>query len=142
MAQIEASLVTYLNTLSGLTALVGDAISPMRAAQDEGYPRVTYQKISDLKPWTLDGGPGSFVEARFQLDCWGLSAASVKNVADAIIGTEASQKLNGYRGTMGSHFVQMARVDSSQDLYETPEHSDDVGVYRVQMDLTLVYNEA
>lgn len=142
---IEKSLVIYLKSISAVSALVGDKVYPLSAKQGIGYPRIEYQALSGLALASLDSGPCSLHQARYQLSCWGETYSEAKDLARAVKGTATTQRLDGYRGWMGGqaagNFVQSSRIENSQDDEEPPVHDDDEKLERVIFDVILWYED-
>jgi hypothetical protein len=127
---IEEDLITYLYSGAAVTALVGQRVTPLRMDQGADLPAITVQRIDGPRVRSLTG-PSGLAHPRFQLDCWGSTYASVKAVATAV-----RQRLDGYRGLMGSTTVGGVSLESDQDDFEP-----DTGLYRVSMDFIIWHKE-
>jgi len=83
---IETEVYSALAGHTGLQALVGNGdspetyrIYPVKLPQDDSAPGVVYQKISAVPVNDL-GGSNAKENSRIQIDCVGLTYASVKAV--------------------------------------------------------------
>jgi len=137
---IEQGLYDYLRSLAGVVAIAEDRIFPVQAPPDATFPRVVYTLIDDGAVRNLQGPCGT-ITGRYQIDCYALSYAVVKALALAIRGTKAEPKLDGFRGDWGDNLVQSVRCEAFQDLHEVPAHGEGVGIYRVQFDAIITYQE-
>ncbi len=136
---IEDALQEYLAANGIVAALVGERIYPRRAPQHASYPNVVYQTIDDVEELGLKAAGGVPV-ARLQLNCWARGN-------DAYTAAKAVRKalrdaLHGYRGLMGTHFVQCAKLVNSRDAEEQAEIGAEAGVEGVIVDLVVAYEEA
>ena len=94
---IEEDLYTYLTSDPTISGYVSTRIYPVKMPQNVTYPAITYQLIGSTRTLTQDGAV-SLVEGRYQIDSWGTSYSTVKNIA---IGVKVA--LHGFKGTWGKH---------------------------------------
>jgi hypothetical protein len=129
MATVEESLYTYLNTVSGITSLVGTRIYPFRIAQGSTMPCLTYQRISTPRIITHDvsGKTGTLASPRFQFDAWGVTYAQVKSITEAL-----RDALNGKSSTG----FQVALIED-----ESPEYAPDEELWRSRSDYRIWHEE-
>ena len=128
------SLYTYLSAQSAITDLVGTHIYPHWIPQDQStWPLITITKIGESHTHHL-GGAGTFATARYQIDCWGLTLASVDAVHEAV-----RQSLQGMSGTMGTDTVHFVVCDSVRELHEQPKDASDQRKYRISSDYLIKY---
>lgn len=129
MATIEENLFTYLNTVSGITNLVGTRIYPFRIAQGSTMPCLTYQRISTPRIITHDvsGKTGTLASPRFQFDAWGTTYAQVKSITEAL-----RDALNGKSSTG----FQVALIED-----ESPEYAPDEELWRSRSDYRIWHEE-
>lgn len=82
---IDARVVvlSILQGAAGVTALVGNRISPPPRPQDAPLPAITLMRIAVLPANNL-GGNGNLDQTRLQIDCWGATATDVAGVASAV----------------------------------------------------------
>ena len=67
---------------AGVTALVGQRVSPILKAQDTTLPAITLQRIS-IVPQNHLTGDGDLDYGRVQLDVWATTYVEARSVADA-----------------------------------------------------------
>ncbi len=79
MAGIETDLVAALQTVG----MIAGRIWPVAWPQDTAWPAVTYQLIASTPEHAMNRAVGSW-RARFQIDCWAESMATVVTLAGAI----------------------------------------------------------
>jgi len=117
---LEADMRTYLLAQAGLTALVGERVTPFgKRLQGEDVPAITYQLVAGPTTHYSHNGPSDY-EVSFQFDCW----ASDADEALAVAG-ELQTALDGYRGTWGDHRVGSVFFTTVLDEYEAKR-----GLYR------------
>lgn len=80
---LESSVMNYLLTYTGLTALTSTRITPVVLPTPATYPAVTFQTIAAEEDLVMGLGDGITV-SRLQIDCWGQSYGSVKGIATQI----------------------------------------------------------
>ena len=132
MSNILTAQLTYLRTISALTALVSTRIFPEKLPPGTStsptlMPCLTYQMVDEPVITTHDNQ--QLFTARIQFDAWGGSYGSAHAVADALF-----TALHGYKGLMGAVavggvFRQLKRDDSDPDL----------ALYRVIQDFVFNY---
>lgn len=134
---------------AGVGAIIGTGSAcncfPMHAAEDEGFPRVTYLLVHEGSNAVLKGR-GRTVKLLAQIDCWAEGPGgyeTVRNLAAAVCGTRGHPKLDGFRGAMGGLFIQACQLESGskQDLTESPDDGSDDWTYRVTMQFRITYEE-
>jgi len=132
MSNILTAQLTYLRTISALTALVSarifpDKLPPGTSADPTPMPCLTYQMIDEPVITTHENE--QLFMARIQFDSWGGSYASAHAVASALF-----TALHGYKGLMstvyvGGVFRRLKRDDSDPDI----------GLHRVIQDFVFNY---
>lgn len=137
---IEAGLFSHLAANAAVSALVANAdntkrIYPHRAPQGATFPRVTYFRVDSQHKHHMTAAAGH-VEARLQIDCWALTYAAAKSLADAV-----RVALDGYRGTWSPESVRSCLLIDQRDQHEAPAQADDGGIYRVSMDFRVAFTE-
>lgn len=131
MSNPEAAIYSRLTAYAGLTALVSTRISPLMLPEKTAFPAVSFFLVSRSK-FPGMGSDGALTRARIQVDCWGASYKSAKDVATQVRGA-----LNRYRGTSGGVTVQEIMIESEgPDLFE-----DETGIYHVPMDFMMFFEE-
>jgi hypothetical protein len=119
-------IYSLLTANSGVTALVGTKIRPMKAAQSDSYPYVIYESISTPSLQTKDGNSGWY-KMRFQLSMLATSLSSVQSIATAI-----RNALDGQNGTIATYTVQAITFEDERDIFNDNSAVD--GVYMLQQD--------
>jgi Protein of unknown function (DUF3168) len=107
---MEEALVAFLLSVPGVAALVGSRIHWVRLPQGLDTPHVRLTVISGGLTYNYSGAD-SVQGMRVQMDCFGDTYASAKSVGRAV---EAA--LSGFRGVMGSRFVDGAFLVAARDL--------------------------
>lgn len=114
---LKSDLYSHLKADSGVSALVGTRVYPMKAPQNVVKPYITYQAISDNSDQCLGGSTFQRV-TRFQVDCWSTTYSEADAIKEAVLSS-----LTGFKS---SHSV------SAMDDYEP-----DTGLYRQLIDFKL-----
>lgn len=110
--------------VTGITDLVGQRIYPIKLPQNVVYPAITYFMVGERHELASGVNPG-IVEGRWQVNAWGSTVKSARDVAEAVrLGFER------YRGTADN--TEILDVYDDETAGETYE--DDVLVYRVHRD--------
>jgi len=104
--EFHEAFTAYLNTYTGLTALVGDNIFPDFIPQDEDAPAIVYQLISETPDYTLQGEQG-LKEVVYQFTCYELTSASAYNIYKQL-----RAAFKDYQGTMSTYYVQAIFIES------------------------------
>ena len=121
---MEAGLISLLVANNGVHALVGGRIYPLLLPETPTLPAVTYQVISTVPVYSLDGAAGA-QKVRIEFNAWANTYGECKQVSAAIRTT-----LESYRGALtDSTFVATVAVVNSTDYYD-----DTARLYRVQTD--------
>ncbi len=138
MATLSEALKDLVNSLTGVTALIGTLPSmrfyPIRlpSGVTPVYPAITWQRIDDQFGYSHDGYDG-LVFARVQLTIWSqtyLSGETLENVFRQI----PPNGLNGYRGTVdGVQFDRIFLVDGTVTFETTTQ------IFQRTIDLMIAY---
>ncbi len=83
----------------------------------------------------MDGAEG-MAECLYQIDCWGTTYDSVRNVADAVRGA-----LSAYSGAAAGVTIDVAFLDNENDIPEYSKESDVAKRYGKQLDFTIWFRE-
>ena len=134
MSDILASMVTFLQLDTTLTALVSTRMYPSRipagsTPSPQTMPCMTFQLVDEPVGTTHDGRTTH--KARVQVDAWGSSYKSAHAVADAVHGA-----LHGWRGSWSPYTVGNVLRKRKADLPEP-----DAGLERVSQDFVISYHE-
>jgi len=129
---IRKGLVAYLLDDPAILLMVGgEHIYPMRIPQGVVKDSITYQRISGLGDFHMQG-PSGLSRPRIQIDCWSKSIDRSALLSDLV-----KERLNGFRGEMywgedspdEAITVQGIFFDNERDLYD-----DSVGMYSLSRD--------
>ncbi len=106
---------------AALSALVGGRVFSHEADESAIDPKIVFHCISAPGEYTQDGDSG-LGHPRFQVDCMGLTPASVKALAEAV-----RANVSGFAGTVGGLSVQgVFIVDEATFNYAAPGASANV----------------
>lgn len=120
---IEEGLVTYLRSVSAITAVVGQRIYPRLVPQGNqsgsNLPAITYQMVSGNPLQSLSGSSG-FTTERIQLNCWALDDSTARSLRELL-----RLNLDGYAGLMGTVTAYAVLVESKGALpFRASEETD------------------
>jgi hypothetical protein len=124
---LESSVMNYLLSYTGLTALVATRIIPVVLQTPATYPSVTFQKISAEEDLGMGQNEG-ISECRIQFDCWGSGYGSVKAVA-----IQVKNALKNFTGDMKGTMVHCIKLVNESDSYST--------VFRTTLEFEFQYEE-
>ena len=106
---IENAIYQRLANFVGLTALVSTRITPHLMTQDTAYPAVTYFVVAAPRETAMGADPG-IVHGRVQVDAWGLTYISARDVAEQI-----RAALERYRGTLDTTVILDTFLEDMRD---------------------------
>lgn len=115
MADIESGLFAFLSANTGIQAVVGTRIYPLRVPEGATLPALAYHKVSGPSEHSKDGDM-SLNHPRFQITCWAATYAAAKAGRTAV-----SAALNGFaNGSVmgGSVVVDQVIVENDMDLHD------------------------
>jgi hypothetical protein len=131
---MEEDLVAKLLADEGLAALVGARIYWLDRPQADALPSITLQVISPGRTYTYAGATG-LNGPRVQVDCWGASYLSAKQIARALVAAIEAP------ATQGGTWFSAAFLESASDLPPEDLPAKQPGgtskVYRVTMDFII-----
>jgi hypothetical protein len=127
---IETAIFSYLQTRTGLTALVGTRIYKNRIPEGAPVPHVHYQRLAAIREPTLTGPLGG-CSAHYDFNIFAKSAASM----DAIR-IQLRKALNGYSGTSSDVIIQSVWVNNDWDQYD-----EAAALYRAVMEVEFDFLE-
>lgn len=120
---IAALLKAGLAADSGVAALVGNRIYPLKLPQKPTYEAITYQRISN----TGQNGTSTRRESRWQINCWAETHVEATALAAAV--KAFAEDWHDADQTPG---IAWARVVNELDDYD-----DQADVYRIIVDVIL-----
>lgn len=130
MAEIGEVIYSKLTGYAGLAALVGTRVYPIQLPQRPTLPAITYQRISTLPIQDRDDAHARLERPRFQFDCWAISHAGARAVAQEMRSALAS-------------FAQASnpRIDVALMQNEIDDYEPDIGRWRVILDAFIWHEE-
>jgi hypothetical protein len=128
----EAVLQRILAAAPVVSNLIGSRIYPNIVPQKAPMPAVTYQQISGPRLHDMQGAVG-LAKARYQINCWAVSYAGAKELAETIRLT-----LNGYRSSGVIKFIRQA---DEGDLPKTLPGLDQLTRYGKRLDFFIWFEE-
>lgn len=127
---IEDGLYKYLCADAGVSAIVSSRVYPLVMPQKTTLPATTYQTTA-LKPDRNLAGNTGRMTATIRINAWAETYTEAKNLAEAL-----RTALNDYSGAMGSDTIQRSGVESETDGWD-----EETELYRVSMQITIIYYE-
>jgi hypothetical protein len=132
-ATAEAVLQRILAVAPAVSVLIGSRIYPNIVPQKAPMPAITYQQISGPRLHDMQGAVG-MAKARYQINCWAVSYAEAKELAEAVRLT-----LDGYssEGT-----IKVIHLANEGDLPKTLPGLDQLTRYGKRLDFFVWFTEA
>ncbi len=128
------SLIAWLLAQPPIQSLVGTRIYPSLGQRDDTTPYLVVQQTSGKSPLAMDG-PAGYAVDHYTISCWGATVAEATTAAGAVAGA-----IGGYRGVMGSVYVQKADVIDQRDaLYASPD-VETLREFEKQIDVEIWWN--
>lgn len=139
MAILETGLYAYITGSSVITGLVSDRVFPNAIPPGDAFPCITFNRIGSEQPHHLTAA-AVVQSARIQIDCWGKDPdgdgyEDCANIAEAL-----RNRLDGYRGAMGSVTVKTCHLHDQRDDYEAPADGSGVGIDRISQEYLMWYS--
>jgi len=129
--EIDVALYTVLTSDAAVSALVGTRVYPNIVPQNKAMPAITYQQISGLRNYTMDG-PVGLVEARFQINCW-----STTYVQSRVLARLVRKALDNYSTTP----IEITYLENEGDMPEVESGKDVLRRYGKRLDFTVWFKE-
>jgi hypothetical protein len=107
---MEADFRALLAETPAVSTLVADRIDPSTFAQATDNPCIRYQRVGGALGLHMGGGDG-LDDATVQVDIRGLTAASVLDVHEAVVGL-----LHGWRGNKGDTNFRLIALSSDRGV--------------------------
>ncbi|WP_366555248.1 tail completion protein gp17 [Aquibaculum sediminis] len=122
-----ADLIAHLRAEPAVADLVGHRVTPV-TRYEETLPAVVVTQVSGLTVLTM-AGLDSMKRSRVQVDCWGTTWTSAKQVAEAVEST-----INGECGvTWGDTLFGEVHLQTIRDTRETGSNRPDY-LFRTMLD--------
>jgi hypothetical protein len=137
---IDEFLPAWVATRGDLFLLVGKRVTPWQAVRADTEPRITFTLTSgdDVK---TTKGPSGLNRQRYDVVCWGLTAAIAKRVARLVKGTRGDKRLNGFQGTLVDVKMQAALLLDERDVSEQLTPGSDAGAPGINLDFEFWWEE-
>ncbi|MFA5160921.1 MAG: DUF3168 domain-containing protein [Elusimicrobiales bacterium] len=123
---VEQTLYDLLRQDTGVSAIAGDRLYPVRLPDEVMLPAMVYAKVSCIR-YASHGGPSKLASSRFQLDCYSADYLEAKRLALAAVSA-----LHGKKG---------GDIQAAFNENETDGFSADDGVFRVTADVLIWHKE-
>lgn len=131
VADIRPALRTFLLADASISTAVGGArVYPVVLPQGQRLASIVYNRISGEGFHHMQGA-SRLAKLRMQIDAYAPQADDASALADLI-----KERIDGYRGAMGSVTVQGVFYDTERDDYQP-----DVDLHRASRDYLIVYEE-
>lgn len=130
LKDIRPALVAFLLADSGIAAVVGTRVCPMRLPQGVKGDSIVYTRVSGEGDHHMQG-PSGLARVRMQIDAWSKTIPAAAALANLV-----KELIDGYQGTMGLVEVQGIFFDGEREDYD-----DTAEMYRVSRDYIIVYAE-
>lgn len=129
MSTIEDVIAYRLLADSNVTALIGDRIFPIQAAQNTAAPLIIYTLIT-TEPTNLLSESVGFVGSRFQFDMWAKTKKEAKT-----LGNKVRASLDALSGT-----ILGVRVDGTLYEDEFDGYDGEANLFRVSQEYRFWHN--
>jgi hypothetical protein len=130
---MEAALIARLLGTAGVAALIGGTrVYPGSRPQGDQLPAIVLNWISGAPVYTDDGEAG-LASVRVQIDCWGETYSSAKDVAQAV-----RASLSAFQGTISGVTFQNILIEDERDDREDGLN-DAQYLYRTNIDFIIWY---
>lgn len=135
---MEADLRTYISGQTDITALIG--LSPMRmyllnAPQAAARPLIVFRLMGSEALHNLTDYSGTTRDI-LEIECQSYTDTGAKALKELV-----RKKLDSYRGTMGSTYVNRIHLSDESDDYTTPQNASDKGIYHAFMEYEVWHSE-
>jgi Protein of unknown function (DUF3168) len=127
-------LTAYLKADATISAAVSGRVFPNIVPQGSAFPAISYNQVSGVREYDINDGPTGRAMPRITINSWATRYLDVRNLAEAV-----RQRLNGFRGVMGSTRVGRITLDNEFDTFE--EEAGQSGIHRVVQDYIISFVE-
>lgn len=134
---VETALVTILEGIEPLAAIVAARIYPNNAPEGSAMPNLTYSLITGRSVRSLQGA-SNLRRADFQIDVWSTQDADVKGAIDAIY----QYFRGGFAGPVGTYTIAWIEAEEDRDEFTNlASRATELGIYRDVLRLTVWYSQ-
>ncbi len=143
MALIAEALVALITGNVAVNALISDRMEPHPLTQSTAYPSISYFVAVGVHFHShqnaLGGQSGitGLASPLFQLDCWAVDYASVKDLAEKL-----RLAIQGFRGVVIGVNINGILLENERDIFEDGISDDSQRVHRVMTEYRVWHNEA
>jgi hypothetical protein len=131
MMDLDTALFQYLTAHVGLLDLLQGRVYPLLAPTQAQFPFVIYQQVGYGGEQHMRGA-ARLARATYQLDSYGVSQQSVRQVSETI-----RRALDGFHGLLQQVEVQQIALVSQAVLAEDDEGGGQDTYYRVSQDFDM-----
>lgn len=138
---IEDQFQTYLIGQASVTATVSASpigIAPVTAAEGLAFPRIVFEKTSDV-PVYADSGDTGLARARFTIEC---QSRGVTALADAEAARNAVKSLLSGIGNgtaFGTNKIHRLFIENDLDVPYPAIHGEEIGVRAKGLEIEMDY---
>lgn len=134
IVDLGPALKAYLIADASIAALVSGRVFPEKMPENNRLTSIVYNRISSVDRYTMTG-PSGLVSPRYQIDSWAVTLAQALVLANLV-----KERIDGYRGTMGSGAVAVD-VRGVFQADDRSDYDDTVQMSRVSRDYFIHYGE-
>jgi uncharacterized protein YdaL len=127
---MEEGIIARLLASGALTALVSQRVYPGRRPQASALPAIDIASISGAPIYT-DQGEAGLATARVEINCWGSTYTSAKQVARAV-----TVALSAFFGDSAGITFQYILKEDERDFSEPGSNAADY-LFRTSIDFTV-----
>ena len=132
-----AAFRKYVADNAAVAAIVGVRIYPTQIPQGEDLPAMTYQRVTTVHDYHLQGVTGRAV-ALVQWNCYAYTPAVAGQLAETL-----RLAVDGLRGWENGVLFQKVTIQGGErDMLQPPEEAGTTTVHGVSLDFSVVFREA
>lgn len=141
MASIKEALASHLLADVGVRRYVDSRVYHMTAPPTVGFPRVTYQVISQNR-WRHYTDAAGLLDSQLQVDCWARTSGEAEDVAEAVRDSLDHTEHTDIGVGPNTMAVKRAFLVDSHDDYEAPRDGAGKGIFRVLQTWDITHTES
>jgi hypothetical protein len=132
---VEADLRTYVLAQTEISALIGSRMYLQKAPQGASLPLIIFSLQRSSPNHHLRGYSG-VTEDTIEIECQSYTDVGAKDLKEKV-----RKKLQGYRGVMGSTFVNSCFITDESDHYTDRSDASDKGIFIALLEFTTWHTE-